>query len=224
MSDSKGIDNMESFFKKSFEEFEDLPSKDLWKDISSQIPTYSAAPAAGADTAVSEITKGSVNVGSNAIKTITTILAKKAVIISSAVIMGTTGAYVAYETISKEEQPEAPTQSQIFVADSASASIQEIQTTDESELPQEEKTENVGQPPAQQLPENVDDNVPQKMDPLPADVIPAKDSIPVFEQPVMEHPVKKDTVEEKKPAKKETFYEKNAKKVKDTTRNVFSPE
>jgi hypothetical protein len=230
MSDSK--DNIGSFFKKSFEDFEDLPSKDLWKDISSQIPTYEIGTVPQGESLISEAAKTTVSSGSNAIQTIGAIITKKALIISGSVIMATVGSYVAYTTLSSEAKKEAGIQSVSPAIISDSSVVETQQEKVENAIESPSQTSNNRLEEATESSEIRNEERLEKSKEAPAEAPLKIDSIQRVEhvaapRDTMSAPKEvKEVVEEKKSVKKETFYEKNAKKHKDkdSSRNVFSPE
>ena len=209
MSEKLNIDNIESFFKKSLENYEEEPSKDLWANIAKEIPTYNASGAAAIQVSVAK-TSSMVSI--------------KAAIITSSVIASVVVGYIIYDSLANKtvnNQVNTPTQLHITADSVSNLEVSKDKAATSSEKLYVSKNNSI----TEQETKSTNDS--------PTQNAPSADVIGIDTMAAKPFAVAKDTVAtpatepEKKPAtlpKKESFYQRNAAKLKDSSKNVFTPE
>lgn len=209
--------NIESLFKQSFDNFEELPTKDLWASISNQIPVFDASTAAiGTQAPI-------------AAKVSSSILSIKAALITGAAISGVVGSIAIYNSFRNNQTNSIPnaTKTENIVSDTLIENIETKtvitkNTFEASDTPLEKpeneivNTKNISAIPTSTKTEN--QNQATKMDTI------SMKKNPVLEDTLHKKPITTEKNNQTETPKKESFFEKNAKKIKDSTRSVFAPE
>ncbi|TAF78156.1 MAG: hypothetical protein EAZ53_00090 [Bacteroidetes bacterium] len=211
MKEDMKKDNIESLFKKSLEHYEELPTKDLWAKISEAIPVYDTA------------SNAALSQAATATKATSAIVSLKVAIISSAVVLGVIGTYFwyAYLSFDNTTNQTKTTKSMVDAVDSAAFQPLKEKNTVDYDVVADTKVEKKAVAQNTKI-------VPQPFSKAETSITNKSDSTIVKKERILADTLRENIILENKktiePIKKESFFEKNAKKLKDSTRSVFTPE